>query len=91
MIVGDGPGESVEDRIPLVMLGRKGGHVRFAVAIEPIREGAEPKISSVLLEVKDNKTIVNVRRADEEDMISVASDNELTVTSGGKTVLSKEP
>jgi hypothetical protein len=49
LATGHGPGASIQDRVPLVILGREGERVRFAAAIEPVSEGARPTVSEVTL------------------------------------------
>jgi hypothetical protein len=59
--VGDGPGGSVTERIPMIVLSRRGRHGRFAVVLEPVRSGREPSVQDVVLEEHEQGCVVTVR------------------------------
>ena len=85
--VGDGVGESVFDRVPLVMVTRRGRSVRFAAVLEPVAKGARPGVTSVSCDRADGADRITVRRGSHSDVITLTDKNELTVTAGGKVVL----
>lgn len=92
---GHGPGASVQDRVPLVILGREGERARFAAAIEPVSGGADPTVAEVALVGGDGGNVagtIEVRvvrglRGAESDVIRWKIPSVLEVTEGGRTVL----
>ncbi len=55
---GDGVGASVDDRVPMVMIGRNGRDTRFAAILEPVRAGEQPQVAGIRLdETPDGPTI----------------------------------
>lgn len=44
-----GPQRSIEDRVPMVIVRRKGETVRFATVLEPIPPGGRPKVKQISL------------------------------------------
>jgi len=60
VLTADGPGETVMERIPLAMLSRRAAATRFAVVIEPVPAGDEPKVHDVSMEAADRVISVAV-------------------------------
>jgi len=87
ILLGDGPCASVMDRVPLVMLTRRGKTAQFACAIEPVAEGAEPTVTAVETREVAEGTRITIRRGSETDTITIADDNTFTVRTGDKVVL----
>ncbi|MDP6039342.1 MAG: heparinase II/III family protein, partial [Candidatus Latescibacteria bacterium] len=53
VIVGTGVGESVLDRIPVVLVTRQGEHATFAAAIQPVAKGGDAPVDGVSLQQRD--------------------------------------
>ena len=47
VLIGTGVGESVRDRVPLLIVRRTGTEALFAVILDPTRAGAEPEVARV--------------------------------------------
>ena len=91
--IGDGPGASVNERIPLCVLTRVGMRQRFAVVVEPVSKGGTAMVSGVTLTSKSGALQVVVQRGEQEDRISyrpgggriqVESQGELLLSGSGK-------
>jgi hypothetical protein len=82
LLLADGAGESVDDRIPLAMLTRRGRSARFAVVLEPLAKGAKAGVRSV---EADNQQ-ATVTHGDVVDHV-VVSEQAIEVRSGGQLVL----
>ncbi|MFH1766247.1 MAG: heparinase II/III family protein, partial [Gemmatimonadota bacterium] len=85
VLIGDGPGASVEDRVPLVLVTRSGEQVRFAAVLEPVRED-RPQVSDLRVHERDSHVRMEIQRGDVEDVV-LLEDGRLEVTSAGVTVL----
>lgn len=83
VVVGDGPGESIADRVPMVTVTRIGKAARFAAVLEPVSKGA-PCVRSV--EWKDGA--ITVVRDGGSDVVSAGARFE--VIRGGERVLKGE-
>ncbi len=89
--IGDGVGASVLDRVPMVMITRRGRGARFAVALEPVARGGKPTVRAVALDAAGEAIRVTVRSGETTDVVTLTAANRLTVLRGGKTVLSGAP
>jgi len=87
VLIGDGVGESVFDRVPMLMLGRHGPGARFAVVIEPVKAGRTPSVKTVSLAEQDGALVVTVANGSVEDRVTWTPANRVTVTRGGKELL----
>ncbi|MGB2821027.1 MAG: hypothetical protein WBF17_08600, partial [Phycisphaerae bacterium] len=87
VLIGDGPGESVLDRVPLVMVRRRAPTARFACILEPVSEGSRPAVTAVEAEQAPADIRVTIRRRGTTDTVVLADDSTFTVRSGGKVVL----
>lgn len=69
VVVGDGVGASVEDRVPLAMVRRRGKTMRFAAVLEPVQTGEKPAVTDVSWkEEGEGKTfVVTVKRGGSAD------------------------
>ena len=81
--------KSVEDRVPMVIVRRKGQTVRFVTLLEPAPANGKPVVRSVSLS-PDSQTAIVVHEGG-EDRISFGENKleNFTVTSGSKVVLKK--
>jgi hypothetical protein len=69
---GDGPGESVTDRVPFAMFSRRGENAAFAAVLEPVGNGQAREVESVELHPKDTGWEIEIvtRDATERLMLS---------------------
>ena len=77
--VGDGVGASVDDRVPLVMVTRRGQNVHFAAVLEPLRAGQQPSVEAVRLTESGQGRQVEIVRDGRTDRIRVSTDGGLAV------------
>ncbi|HOS42788.1 MAG TPA: heparinase II/III family protein [Armatimonadota bacterium] len=77
--VADGPGSSVLERVPLVMLTREGAAARFVVALEPVKTGTPPTITAVEAAEADGGLTVRITRGGNTDTIRIAEQYAVTV------------
>ena len=87
ILTGDGPCASVLDRVPLVMLTRRGKTAQFACVLEPVVKGKEPAVTTVETGEATEGIRVTIRNGSETDTITLRDDNTFTVRTGGKAVL----
>jgi len=90
VLTGDGPCASVLDRVPLVMLTRRGKTARFACVLEPVKAGAEPAVTGVDVVRRGEGLHVRVHRRDGEDALDLTDAGHVRLTCGGKVVLASE-
>ncbi len=74
VLVGDGVGASVLDRVPLVRVTRRGKTTRFAAVFEPVSGDASARVRDVLWHEKDGRIEIEVVRDDGRDVIAVGAD-----------------
>jgi len=87
VLTADGPGASIMDRVPLVMLTQRGKTARFACVLEPVSQGKAPTVTAVeSREVADGARVV-IHRGSETDTITLAADSTFTVGAGDTVVL----
>lgn len=67
VVVGDGVGASVEDRVPLAMVRRSGKTARFAAVLEPVKTGEKPAVTDVSWKEEGETFVVTVKRGDSTD------------------------
>lgn len=79
VVVGDGVGGSVTDRVPMVMIGRKGRDVDYAAVLEPVPAGGKPTVTGVGLSEEGGRLDVVVERDSSQDRIRIGSGTGLTV------------
>jgi len=82
LLVGDGVGASVFDRVPLVRVTRRGKSARFAAVLEPASGSTPAVVRSVSWKEKDGGIQIEVIRNGERDVIAVDGDWKITVVSG---------
>lgn len=71
------PGRSVDVRIPLVFITRKGERANFAAAIEPVRNGEEPRVRDVVVSQTDEGPLVDVDFAGKRHRYLLRSDHSI--------------
>ncbi|MCK6472637.1 MAG: heparinase II/III family protein [Planctomycetes bacterium] len=67
VIVGDGVGTSVEDRVPLAVVRRSGKTARFAAVLEPVKTGETPAVTDVSWKEEGETFVVTVKRGTSTD------------------------
>jgi hypothetical protein len=70
VLVGDGVGASVLDRVPLVRVTRRGRGARFAAVLEPLSGAAPPEVREVTWHETDGRLEIDVVYHDRRDTIS---------------------
>ncbi|NLE61737.1 MAG: alginate lyase family protein, partial [Planctomycetes bacterium] len=91
VVVGDGPGSSILDRVPLAMIRRTGRGARFVAVIEPVTGSAKPSVSSVAWRQENDDVIVEVVSGQNSESVRLAGDLGIEIRSGQKTVLASQP
>lgn len=76
---GNGPLASVDERVPMVLLTRRGKRVMYAVVIEPVKGQAKPGVQAVALEAKDGKLIATVSRDRGTDTVDLSAEGSPTI------------
>ncbi len=79
VVLGDGVGSSVSDRVPMAMIGRQGRDVTYAAVLEPVPSNGRPVVSAVSLREDDDTSTVTVERGASQDRIRISGDAALTV------------
>ena len=77
--VGEGVGGSVDDRVPMMMIGREGRQVSFAAVLEPVRTGGRPQVSGVRLAPTEEGMTITVEAGSHVDRVTVQPDNRVSV------------
>jgi len=85
--VGDGPGKSVDDRVPLAAITRCGTRVRFAAVLEPVRADAQAAVRQIELGGQGNSATLRVNRGDGADRVTWAPGS-VSVDIDGKRMVS---
>jgi hypothetical protein len=70
----DGVGASVDDRVPMAMIGRNGRNVRFAAVLEPVRKGDQPQVTEVRLAEAGDGVAITVQFAGGADTVKIQPD-----------------
>src|SRR5208283_5949658 len=86
---GDGVGESLLDRVGLVMVTRHGKQAQFAAVLEPVKARA-PYNASIRSEPAQDGVRLTVRRGDAVDTVTLATSSEVTVSAQGETMLTSK-
>ena len=85
--IGDGPGASILDRVPLAMISRQGAAARFATVLEPVRQGAAPVVSAVAFGDSAAGVCINIQNGNTAETVILAPGGKVVVTRGDKVVL----
>ncbi|MCZ7646796.1 MAG: heparinase II/III family protein [Planctomycetota bacterium] len=89
ILIGDGVGASVEDRVPLAALTRKGEQAHFAVVLEVAGPGAPASVTGVAWEARDGGYAVTVSRGEAKDVFVFGPKDRLEAALDGKQLLPK--
>ena len=77
---GDGVGASVDDRVPMVMIGRNGRDMRFAAVLEPVRAGAQPQVAGVRLDETPDGLAVAIQLDGRTDTVKTRPEGGISAT-----------
>jgi len=64
VLTGDGPFRSVQDRVPLLRVSRRGSAAHFAAVLEPVRAGQTATVSRVTMAGGDEGYRIRIVLAD---------------------------
>lgn len=78
--VGDGVGGSVDDRVPLALIGREGRAVFFGAVLEPVRPGRRPQIAGLRLTEADSGVTIDVESASHPQQVKITPEGKALVT-----------
>lgn len=81
--IGDGPGASVLDRVPLAAITRRGAAARFACVLEPVRKGASAAVTAVTVTDSPQGIRIAITGAAATDTALLAPDGKVTFSGGG--------
>ena len=87
VLVGDGPGASTADRVPLTMISRHGKKVRFAAVLEPVRDDQLATVTNVQIMDSDDTALIKVSQGDMTDTILVDGKDNVQVRRDDKVML----
>lgn len=79
VLIADGPGPSVLERVPMTMITRTGTAATFAVVLDPVRAGDKPFVSSVKVTRADGGLEVIVETTAGTDRFAIAPDYKVTI------------
>ncbi len=91
VLVGDGPGASVSDRVPLAMISRHGTQARFVAILEPLHNSQTATVTNVRIEDAENIVRIEVCQGsakeiillDAKDKVQLWRDDEILLKSEG--------
>lgn len=90
VMLGDGVGSSVDDRIPLARFTRNGQHVQFAAVLEPVDGDATPAVQSITLDRAARVYTISIQRGDQTDTALISPDGPVIFDAAGTTVLQRK-
>ena len=84
----DGPCSSITDRIPMIIVSRRGKTMEFVTVLEPVPSGSKPWVKNIKLERRSDGTKIHVETAGGTDTINYFPGKGITVTRGDEILLS---
>ena len=91
VLVGDGVGASVLDRVPMVVVGQQGKAARFVAVLEPTRKAPLPAVMNTSVAERSGSIEVSVWCGDATDIVTLGKDHAVSVRHGEKVVLQTKP
>ena len=85
--LGDGPGSSVNHRVPMTIITRSGTDVTFVATLEPLQPAAKPRITNISLDKTATDLIITINRPPHTDTIHLTPNNRLTVKTADEQIL----
>ena len=89
--VGNGVGQSVADRVPMVVITRHGADAKFAAVLEPVAKGQRPQVTAVDVNNTKRGTEVTIRRQDQVDVVTLTKDHRVSLTVDGRVISWPDP
>jgi hypothetical protein len=89
LLLGDGPGASVDDRVPLAMITRRGNHASFAAVLEPVRH-PQTAVTDIRVVEGDGTARLEVRHGEGTDAIRLDGTTRVEVRRNDEIVLGQE-
>jgi len=77
---GEGVGGSVDDRVPMVMIGRGGRDACFAAVLEPVRAGGSARITGIRFTRTDADQKIVVEFGPRMDIVTISPENKVSIT-----------
>ncbi len=87
VLVGDGPGASMNDRVPLSMISRHGKQALFAAVLEPINKNQSPTVKSVRIIEIDDTIRIEVHQDSSMDIILLDNNEKVQFLRNDEVVL----
>jgi hypothetical protein len=84
---GNGVGASILDRVPLVMVARRGKVARFCAVLEPVSSGAKPTVRAVTCAAGAEEVTITVETRSGEDHVMLTLDHQIRVRSRNRLLL----
>lgn len=91
VVVGDGPGSSILERVPLAMIRQTGRGARFVAVIEPVAAAAKPSVSSVAWRQQTDGVTIDVRSGPTLASVRLTNDLGIEIRDDGKTMPTSRP
>jgi hypothetical protein len=78
--VGNGVGASINDRVPMTMIGRNGRSVYFAAVLEPVIAGSKPHVTGIRYDGENGSPTITVEKDRQADKVRILPDDRVQVT-----------
>jgi len=91
ILTANGPGGSVLDRTPMVMVTRHGASARFAAVLEPVGAKPSPAVSRIVCETAQGNVRIVVSRGASSDCFEIGPGGAVSLVVDRKTVLVGSP
>ncbi len=86
----DGPCSSITDRVPLIIVSRRGKTMNFVTVLEPVPTGSKPWAKNIKTERRGDGTMILVETAGENDTINYVPGKGVIVTRGDEILLTND-
>jgi hypothetical protein len=79
---GEGAGGSVNDRVPMLMVGTEGREASFAAVLEPVPADGRPQVTDVRLAATGEGMAITVKSGPHTDRMTIPADGNVSVVLG---------
>jgi hypothetical protein len=79
---GEGVGGSVNDRVPMLMVGAEGREACFAAVLEPVPAGGRPQVTDIRLAPTGQGAAITVKSGPRTDSMTIPADGPVSVVLG---------
>jgi hypothetical protein len=79
---GAGVGGSVNDRVPMLMVGAEGREACFAAVLEPVPAGGRPQVTDVRLAAAGEGITITMKSGPRTDSVTIPADGHVSVILG---------